>query len=416
MASQNRDSKPPVNTAPSDIEEIGAFIKQYDFYSIMRILESKYQVRFGSTKTPEKDPILFGQTVHLHFAPSNIDKFRSSGNKTWLDIFLFGLSGPNGPLPSHLTERVFKQLKEQRDTTTLDFLNIFHHRLISLYYRAWANKEPIVQYDSSQKDSFRTYIGSLAGYGLPALQNRDSLPDHAKLKFAATLGGKARHTDGLVKLIESIFDIKASILEFTGEWMTIPSQHQCILKESYYAKRLGRSSTLGKLSWQCQSKFKVILEDLDFKTYESFLPTLKSNTKKIEQLNDAIRTYVGLEFTWEITPKLKKHLSPSTRLGQKNQLGWTSWLKSTKLIPYKGDVRHLRLIRLSPPKTCHAPSAEFKQPKSCYKTYATQLKLITFCTPKHGNEFYTASSFTALSCELPTQTVESIHINSQQIH
>lgn len=401
MASQNRDSKQLIDSAlpyqtfklrrgeflenaSPDVENLGVFIKQYDFYSIMRILESKHQVRFGTTKTPERDPILLGQTIHLHFAPSSIDQLRTSGNKKRLDVFHFGLSGPNGPLPSHLTERIFKQIKEQRDTSTADFLNIFHHRLLSLYYRAWANKEPIVQYDSNEKNSFRTYIGSLAGYGLPALQNRDSLPDYAKLKFAATFGGKIRHTDGLIKLIESVFNIKASISEFTGEWMQIPKQHRCALNESHYAKRLGRSSTLGKLSWQCQQKFKVILGPLDLKTYESFLPGPDLGSKKIKQLNDAIRNYVGMEFTWEIIPMLKKNHVPSSKLGQYGQIGWTCWLNSTKLIRIRAYKQRPKLVRLYP--------------------------------TMNNNEHYTTSSFTPLHCELPLKSVEGILIQSQQIN
>lgn len=367
------------NTTPV-IEEMGTFLKQYDFNSVMRLLESKHQVRFGSTKTPDNDPVLLGQTVHLHFAPSSIDKLRKAKGKDRLDVFFFGLSGPNGPLPSHLTERIFKQIKEQRNTTTIDFLNIFHHRLLSLYYRAWANKEPVVQYDLDKKNPFTTYIGSMAGYGLSALQNRDSLPDHAKLKFAAFLGGKIRHTDGLQQLIESIFEVKTQIKEFVGEWMKIPKQHHCILNESYYAKRLGRSSTLGKFSWQCQYKFKVFLGPLDIKDYESFLP----GTIKIKQLNDAIRNYVGLELAWEIIPVLKKREVPRSKLGQYGRLGWTCWLNNTRLVRYKDYLRLRGLVKL------HLPIDD--------------------------DRFYTTDSFTPLHCELPVKVVKNIHIKSKQIN
>ena len=367
------------NTLPS-IEEMGAFLKQYDFNSVMRLLESQHQIRFGSTKTPDNDPVLLGQTIHLHFAPSSIDKLQKAEGRNRLDVFFFGLSGPNGPLPSHLTERIFKQIKEQKNTTTIDFLNIFHHRLLSLYYRAWANKEPVVQYDFNKKNTFNTYIGSMAGYGLPALQHRDSLPDHAKLKFAAFLGGKIRHTDGLQQLIESIFEVKTQIKEFVGEWIEIPKQHLCTLRESYYAKRLGRSSTLGKFSWQCQYKFKVILGPLDLKSYESFLP----GGIKIQQLNDAIRNYVGMELTWEITPVLKKSELPRSKLGHYGRLGWTCWLNNTRLVRYKAYSRPQTLVRLS--------------------------------LPPGSDRYYTTKSFSPLHCDLPIRVIENIQIQSRQIN
>ena len=41
---------------------------------------------------------------------------------------IFGLLGPNGPLPLHLTEYVRERLRHHADPTFARFLDLFHHR------------------------------------------------------------------------------------------------------------------------------------------------------------------------------------------------------------------------------------------------------------------------------------------------
>src|SRR6478609_2460492 len=65
-----------------------------------------------------------------------------------------GMFGPQGPLPLHLTEYARDRIINSADPTFARFLDIFHHRMLSLVYRAWADAQPTVQFDRPESDRF----------------------------------------------------------------------------------------------------------------------------------------------------------------------------------------------------------------------------------------------------------------------
>lgn len=327
-------------------------IRHYQFFALIRMIESLTGAQYGESKSPKEDPVFLGQHPHINFATTTIEQLRCANrtDHTWVDVNFFGLLGPNGPMPLSMSEEITVSLSAKPKQQITDFYNIFHHRLLSLLYRAWANKEP--QLLSSKKtqptNSFRSnydkYIGTLAGYGLPSLLNRDSMPDFGKLGHAAFLGGYSKHRAGLQNILLQLFDIPAQIQEFTGEWIPIPENFRCQLKPSSQAKQLGINSTLGKNSWQCQYKFQVWLGPLDFVTYQSCLP----GSPRLRQINDTIKNYVGLEFEWEIVLMLKKGDIPKPDLKKNVQLGWTTWLPESErdnLASPKTYVSNVRVTR-----------------------------------------------------------------------
>ena len=72
-----------------------------------------------------------------------------------LQVRLFGLLGPNGPLPLHLTEYARERLRHAGDPTLSRFLDLFHHRFLALFYRAWAQAQPTVNHDRPERRPLR---------------------------------------------------------------------------------------------------------------------------------------------------------------------------------------------------------------------------------------------------------------------
>ena len=108
----------------------------------------------------------------------------------------FGLFGPQGPLPIHLTEYVRERIRNHGDFTLLRFLDIFHHRMTAFFYRAWARVRPTVSFDQPSSDRFGDYVGSLFGLGMSSLEDRDAFPDLPKRHFAGLLSCQTHHADG----------------------------------------------------------------------------------------------------------------------------------------------------------------------------------------------------------------------------
>src|SRR5215203_311267 len=79
---------------------------RYDFYQTLRRLEGLYpdKPRWGEARRPGDEPVRLGQEPDLSFAPAPLASFDPGGRTPRLQVHLFGLFGPNGPLPIHLTE------------------------------------------------------------------------------------------------------------------------------------------------------------------------------------------------------------------------------------------------------------------------------------------------------------------------
>ncbi len=207
---------------------------RFDFFQAMRLIECHYadKPRLGKSIKASDDAVRLTQAVELDFAPSALAAWEQGkdGHPDRLLVRFLGLFGPNGPLPLHLTEYARERARHHDDKTFSRFADIFHHRILSMFYRAWGDVQPTVHYDRIEKgaeeDRFSGYLGSLFGIGATSLRDRDAMQDRAKLHFAGQLACQTRHADGLLAIVAGYFGITTRIHEFVGEWMEIAMREQ----------------------------------------------------------------------------------------------------------------------------------------------------------------------------------------------
>jgi type VI secretion system protein ImpH len=237
-------------------------------------------------------------------------------------VRFFGLFGTNGPLPLHLTDYVRERIHNHHDTTIARFADLFHHRMICLFYRAYANTQPTVSFDRPDSDKFSGYVGALAGFGLESLRERDAMPDLAKRYYTGYLSTQTKSATALTALLSDYFRLSVNIEEFVGEWLDIADADITRLGESPRTGELGISAVLGSRVWGCQHKFRIRFADLSFAEYVSLLP----NGERIAQLIAIVRNYSGDELSWDVNLVLKKEQVPQAQLNGQFALGWTTWL------------------------------------------------------------------------------------------
>jgi len=259
----------------------------------------------------------------MSFAPASLSAFVMNGSAPpRLEVRFFGLLGPNGPLPLHLTEYARHRLMHVGDATFARFLDVIHHRFLALFYRSWAQAQPTVNLDRRADDRFSTYVGALVGHGMPSLRQRDAIPDNAKLFNAGALGRQVRNADGLASILTAFFKLPIRVEQYVGHWMDLPVSEQSQLRNN----QLGRTAVLGKRVWDRQGKFRLHIGPLDRKQFEDFLPTGKA----LPALLDWVRLYTNGEMFWDARLLLKRPELPTTELAKSGRLGWTSWLGSRK--------------------------------------------------------------------------------------
>lgn len=314
---------------------------QFDFFQAVRRLECELpdKPRVGHSVRSSDDAIRFCQEPSLGFAPSTLHHFEPARGSLPPRLFVnfFGLLGPNGPLPLHLTEYICDRLRNHRDATFARFLDLFHHRMISFFYRAWAASRPTVNHDrGAAADPFAQYVGSLFGIGMESFRQRDAVPDVAKLHFSGHLACQTRHADGLRSVLAAYFATEVSVEQFVGQWIDLPPEYRCRLGESPATGGLGTTAVVGSRVWDCQQKISLRMGPMPLARLQQFLP----GTPGYAQLRDWVRNYAGDTLDWEARLVLIAADVPTIQLGKAGALGWTSWLKTT---PFKKDADDLVL-------------------------------------------------------------------------
>lgn len=308
-----------------------------DFFQILRLLENAHpdKPRIGASLRARDDAVRFGQDPSLSFEPGAVRGFTpaSAEQRARLAVNFIGLLGPNGPLPLHLTEYARDRARNQGDDTLAAFLDVFHHRIVSLHYRARAQAEPAVSLDRPELDRFGDYVGSLFGIGSPALQDRDEIGDFAKLHFAGLMANRRRPAAGLVTILRAYFKLPVEIEQFVGHWMKIPADGQTRIGMQDRGNRLGSSAVLGRKVWDCQHKFRIVIGPLDYDDYQRMLPGGASMTRLLAW----VRNYAGMVLDWDVRLLLKQEQVPRLRLGER-KLGWTTFLSS---VPAARDSNQL---------------------------------------------------------------------------
>ncbi len=322
MAAPNRSSA----DALKFLAELADEPYGHDFFQTLRRLESLHPDKplFGTAARPSDEPIRLGQEPTLAFAPSAIADFiPGGGNKPHrLQSYFFGLFGPNAPLPLHLTEYARERERQEDDPTLRSFADMFHHRLLMLFYRAWANARPAIGLDRQSPRRIDTYVGSTFGLGSPEMRNRDSVHDHAKLHLAGRFALQSKPAEGLLAILEEFEEQEFSCEEFVGEWAQLAREDWPALGVAGSGCVLGQDAVLGRSVWNCQHKFRLACGPLGLDELKRFLPEQPS----LNRLRDLVRGYVGLVMDWDLNLVLAASEVPGTTLGKTGELGWTSWL------------------------------------------------------------------------------------------
>lgn len=317
MASQERSAGP-------DLTRLAALIEapeNFNFFQALRLIEAMHQdgPRLGMSRRPSEDPVRLAQAADLAFPPSTIKSFaEDEAGVPKLTQLAFGLFGPNGPLPLHMTEFARDRQRNMDDPTMVAFADMFHHRMLSLLYRAWASGQPAASSDRAEDDAFSRKVGALAGFGGVALEGRDAMPDVAKKHFAGLLAASPRSEAGLTAIVTQLFDTPVEIESFVGSWLHLEPGDRGQLGNAV----LGGTASVGEKTWSRSACFRLRIGPLSLSEYARLLP----GTPGFKRLAAIIRTYVGDTLEWTANLILDADEVPPSVLGQAATLGRTSWI------------------------------------------------------------------------------------------
>jgi type VI secretion system protein ImpH len=232
----------------------------HDFFQVLRTVQAHNPSvpRLGEALRPRDEAVRLGQDPELNFAPANLNSFTPSerGVPPRIGQRAFGLFGSMGPLPLHLTEYARERTRNHGDPTMMRFADVFHHRAMLLFFRAWAQSRPVVHRDRPWDDDFARWVSALFGQSPKTFSRRDTVPDDAKRVHAAALARGPRNAEGLVKILKAYFGIDVHIDPSVGHWLELQHEDRSRLLPSTSPGRntaLGQRAVLGKRVWDRQS-------------------------------------------------------------------------------------------------------------------------------------------------------------------
>jgi type VI secretion system protein ImpH len=306
---------------------------RFEFFQAVRLIERMERERepVGAGGPPAREVVRFRTRASLGFPASQIHEVRQGPREDLpleMVVAFMGLTGPLGLLPHAYTQLVMDRLRAQ-DATLSDFLDLFNHRLISFFFRAWEKYRFPVAYEKNRRDPFTEYLFDLIGMGTPGLKGRTSVPDEGLLLYAGLIGQQPHSAVALEGILQDYFGVPVEIRQFQGQWVFLEPEYRTFLGSANSG--LGDSAICGERVFTEYSKFRVRLGPLAFSRYTSFLPTGGSHLP----LTDLTRFLVNRELDFDIQLVLKKEEVPACRLSSTGpappMLGWTTWLKTQQL-------------------------------------------------------------------------------------
>jgi type VI secretion system protein ImpH len=304
---------------------------RFEFFQAVRLLERLLPGRaaVGRHETPPgAEAVRFRTRPTLQFPPSEVYDLKRSPDDAApaeMSVAFMGLTGPSGVLPSHTTELVAERARA-KDHAIWEFFDLFSHRMVSLFYRAWERYRFTVAFERGKHDELTEDLFALVGMGTRGLRGRLGLPDEA-LIFYGGLVAQRPHSAGAVEaVLGDYFGAPARVEEFTGQWLELDDESLTRLGAAN--SRLGESTVAGARVWDAQSKFRVRFGPLRLAEFERLLPAGEDYTAAVR----LGRLMGGAELDFDVRLVLKAGEVPDCRLGEggrtRPRLGWTTWLKT----------------------------------------------------------------------------------------
>lgn len=314
---------------------------RYEFFEAVRILHliHKMNQQSSANKNSKLLPsVKYKTNLTLNFPASEIQDLRiekkdSDENlqkeTTILTVNFMGLIGPSGILPRHYTDFLLSHRARYKDNTAHQFFDIFNHRAISLFVEAWEKYRFYIDYERNQSKDTMRYILDLVGMGTTGLQERlirekQGVADEMLVYYSGLNAQLPHSAVGLAAILQDYFSVNVEVLQFQGCWLQLePDQYTCIGTNKLFNK-LGDSAVIGKCVWNLQTKFRIRIGPVDWKTFVAFLPIGDA----FAVLKDFVNWYKPVEKSFDVQLVLRKEEVPVCCLGDEKsaRLGWSTWL------------------------------------------------------------------------------------------
>ncbi len=315
------------------IRDLLDFPQRFSFFQTVSLLEkycaNENSVSIGYRGPTELETVRIRPYASLGFSSADVKRVErlegENENRFRLEVTFMGLYGTVSPLPAFYTESIIRDTDSESNRR--DFLDLFHHRAISLHYRSLTKYKLFNRLKPGLEDEVSNWLFALIG--LHGVKKLEKPPLKRLERLLANLGLLAtqNRSGAIVGRIVShyFFDVPVRIQEFVERNVTIDQSQRIRLGQTQTT--LGEDMSLGQQVRDCAGKFRVWIGPLDFDRFRDFLPS----GSEYEELVALVRYLLQDPLDFDLGLIVKQKKVPKLALGNKNecQLGWSSWLGNT---------------------------------------------------------------------------------------
>jgi type VI secretion system protein ImpH len=332
---------------------------EFDFFQAVRVLQALAREQSPSENVgpcspvgydfnPVQEAVRFRVTPSHRFPAGSVCEVRSfdaadEPRPPEIDIAFFGMTGPMGVMPHHYTTTLIARIRE-KDFALRDFLDLFHHRQLSLFFRAWQKDRFAFAYEQetsagNAEDLFTACLYCLVGLGAEKLRGRMDFDDEVFLYYSGHLAHWPRSASGLSDMLNDYFELPVAVQQLWGQWLYLSREDQSALPTRGSLGKphneLGNDVVVGKRVWNVESKFRLVIGPLNYAQFRRLMP----DGDMLRPACQMTRFYVGPHLDFDVQLVLKAKEVPWCRLGgdgsAPSRLGWNTWIRSQE---FRRDV------------------------------------------------------------------------------
>lgn len=326
MATEDRMSAISVKNRYNGQEE------KHDFFSLVRHYENNFirkskvngieAYKLGEDGSPNKEVLKFKA---IHSFGFSLDNAKSLGQDSYgrnrYDYFVsfMSLIGASGVLPQHYIKLSLERIKKG-DLALSEFIGIFEHRLISLYYKSLAKYKLPYQFESTdgnEKDNFSQALRAFSGF---------SAKNTAQLFYSGHYSKSNRPIGNLQSIISELVGSKVTTQSLVGSWLPISHNDRCQIGIKGKNNHLGSGLILGRRYWDIKSKITIRIHDINIEKFNQ----LQKDKPLYKLLSSVVNSYVPIHIAVGFEFNVVVNREQVSLLGKGSQLGVNAWLMSGK--------------------------------------------------------------------------------------
>ena len=324
MADSERKTESPADELPSG---------DASFFAVVRALQVRHRALLGHDSRPKNEPVRLRARPTLAYPAAELaNAFIEPGGRVNLEVDFLGLFGPSGALPNVYTQLIIDRMRG-KDHALREFLDLFNHRWLSLFYRAWEKHDFSSAFQTAagldREDAVTRLLWSLVGFGTKGQRGRLRLAESSLLHFSGLLSNARPRQSALAQIAGFWFGIGLEVRQLQGQWLSIPRQDQSRMESvtlgGSSSNRLGVDAVAGSRIWNVENRFRLRIGPLSGEQFSNFSP----GGERIYELCALVRTYVGPQFDFDVQVLLRREDVPGTCLKggtEGSRLGWDTWL------------------------------------------------------------------------------------------